>query len=401
MWKVREQARLQVAEHPEQTDALRTPRSGAGCRRRWWPTAVCRSYPNPNEGDLFFDIEGDPFAFWEGLEYLFGVWETPPGTAIWEQDGYTGIWAYDEEARQFTREQEKQRIRAGHGPLHGAARAVPGHAHLPLRLVRAEPPQDARRAACDARGAARRAAARSSVRGPVSGGQAGRARRRGELLDQEARAPVRVQARDRARDANSSIVEFEFLLEEGDPDGRIKEKIRLYNRDDCISTEKLRDWLELRRDQAERHFGFELPRPPGEIEPPAAEFTARQQAVARARGTPDCFDRAGSELDRVGHRQGDVAACATSLDWHRRENKSAWWRFFELMSLSEDELVDEAEPIGQLVFDGIVDGGGTKKSDDYRYRFPAQEHKVEVGNEVYDPEITEGETRTGSVVASG
>src|SRR5262249_27383880 len=37
------------------------------------------------------------------------------------------------------------------------------------------------------------------------------------------------------RDANSSIVEFEFVLEEGDPTGETKEKIRLYNRDDCIS----------------------------------------------------------------------------------------------------------------------------------------------------------------------
>jgi hypothetical protein len=46
---------------------------------------------------------------------------------------------------------------------------------------------------------------------------------------------------------------------------------------------------------------------------------------------------------------------------------------------------------------GIVEGGGTRQSDDYRYRFPPQEHKIDVGSEVHDPEITEGETRTGSV----
>ena len=31
--------------------------------------------PEPNPGDLFFDIEGDPFAEQDGLEYLFGVWD--------------------------------------------------------------------------------------------------------------------------------------------------------------------------------------------------------------------------------------------------------------------------------------------------------------------------------------
>ena len=47
---------------------------------------------------------------------------------------------------------------------------------------------------------------------------------------------------------------------------------------------------------------------------------------------------------------------------------------------------------------GRSSGGGTRQSDDYRYRFPPQEHKIDVGSEVHDPEITEGETRTGSVV---
>ena len=31
--------------------------------------------PEPSAGDLFFDMEGDPFAEEDGLEYLFGVWD--------------------------------------------------------------------------------------------------------------------------------------------------------------------------------------------------------------------------------------------------------------------------------------------------------------------------------------
>ena len=93
--------------------------------------------PEPNVGDLFFDIEGDPFAFWEGIEYLFGVWATPQSESIWDQDGYTGIWSYDDEQQAVHARGREARVRAGDGPVHGTARAVPGHARLPLRLVRA------------------------------------------------------------------------------------------------------------------------------------------------------------------------------------------------------------------------------------------------------------------------
>src|SRR5690606_14536383 len=36
------------------------------------PNHGLAALPAPSEGDLFFDIEGDPFALGDGLEYLFG-----------------------------------------------------------------------------------------------------------------------------------------------------------------------------------------------------------------------------------------------------------------------------------------------------------------------------------------
>ncbi len=51
--------------------------------------------PEPSAGDLFFDIEGDPHAFGDGLEYLLG-WVDVDGR-------FTGLWALDreEERRRF------------------------------------------------------------------------------------------------------------------------------------------------------------------------------------------------------------------------------------------------------------------------------------------------------------
>ncbi len=39
------------------------------------------------------------------------------------------------------------------------------------------------------------------------------------------------------------------------------------------------------------------------------------------------------------------------------------------------------------------------KTDDWRYRFPPQEHRIDAGVEVHDPQLPENESRTGIVVA--
>jgi predicted RecB family nuclease len=82
--RVREQARLQVEsrEHGEPLYELlepeRNPEDGTLVADRGLV-----ALPAPSPGDLFFDIEGDPFAFDEGLEYLFGIIE--PGAELHER----------------------------------------------------------------------------------------------------------------------------------------------------------------------------------------------------------------------------------------------------------------------------------------------------------------------------
>ena len=53
--------------------------------------------PEPSEGDVFLDFEGDPFVGEHGLEYLFGYQFRDEGG----QWAYTGDWA-------FTREDERR-----------------------------------------------------------------------------------------------------------------------------------------------------------------------------------------------------------------------------------------------------------------------------------------------------
>ena len=70
--RLRAQARLQVAQ-----------RSGTQVGHELATVEANRGLallPQPSGGDLFFDMEGDPFAAEGGLEYLFGVTEVVLGT---------------------------------------------------------------------------------------------------------------------------------------------------------------------------------------------------------------------------------------------------------------------------------------------------------------------------------
>ncbi len=88
---LRAQARLQMVKRTtgELRYELLTPEDGCGFTR----------LPKPSEGDVFFDMEGDPF-FDDGLEYLFGVVlvdaEEPQFRAFWATDRFSERQAFEE-----------------------------------------------------------------------------------------------------------------------------------------------------------------------------------------------------------------------------------------------------------------------------------------------------------------
>jgi hypothetical protein len=71
------------------------------------------------------------------------------------------------------------------------------------------------------------------------------------------------------------------------------------------------------------------------------------------------------------------------LEWHRREEKSAWWEYFRLCELSDDELQEDRTALGGLAYVG--EAGRLKRSVIHRYRFPPQDHAIDRALEVRDP----------------
>ncbi len=190
--RVREQARIQVESEDEgrvKWEFLPLDRDEDGA-----PVAD-RGFlilPVPSPGDLFFDIEGDPFALDDGVDYLFGVLE--PGLP--GRQGRPDV-PRDLEPRRGRRRDARgreARLRTARGPPDLASRRGPDAARLPLRRVRAHRPGPAGPAPRDARAGGRSPAPRRRAGGPVPRRPAGDPGGRRELLDQEAGAALRVRA---------------------------------------------------------------------------------------------------------------------------------------------------------------------------------------------------------------
>jgi predicted RecB family nuclease len=158
----------------------------------------------------------------------------------------------------------------------------------------------------------------------------------------------------------------------------VRDAVRLYNRDDCLSALGLRDWLEGLRAETVRS-GTPVPRPGPPIPKVTEELKGRQ---ARIRELADALTaELPVERDRVQDAQWTLAQL---LEWHRREDNAGWWEYFRLNELPPDELVDERDGIGGLCFSARLET--TKRGTVIdRYEFPPQDTDLEPEDEAFAP----------------
>ena len=146
------------------------------------------------------------------------------------------------------------------------------------------------------------------------------------------------------------------------------DQIEAYNRDDCVSTLRLQEWLESLRVELAQHLGAEVPRPTpadgGPSEQVAAEQDRTNQLIVQLTA-----DVPVDEPERSTAQQARWLL-AQLLGWHRREKKSMWWEYFRLMELTSEELIEERATLGGLKYEGVIDT--IKRSQVPRYRFPPQ-----------------------------
>jgi len=324
--------------------------------------------PRPSPGDVFFDIEGYPFAGDDGLEYLLGSITTDTGSPV-----FTAFWAHDDDEEKVAFEGFVDWVmaRLRRWPdLHVYHYA----AYETVAMKRLMGKHGTREDEVD-----------RLLRGEVFV-DLFRVVRQGVRVSEESYSLKKIEhlylppsARQTAvADGASSIVAYERWLETGAQ--RVLDEIAEYNEVDCESTWLLRDWLEDRRAEA----GI------GEDARPLVIDGAPSEAAAAFEGEVAAMCEA-----LAAEAPPERTLLAHLLQWHRREAKPDWWAHFARIAMTDEDLLDDPYSISGLTYVGP--GEQVKRSVVHHLRFPPeQEHRFRAGDTPVDPRTDD---RAGTIHA--
>lgn len=324
--------------------------------------------PEPSEGDIYLDFEGDPLVEPNGLEYLFG-WVF--------QENYYAIWVSNLEEEKgalerfidfvFEKRKEYPTLHIYHFSAYEttALKRMMGKYAVKENeidiLLRTHSFVDLHRIL------------KQSIRAGVE---------KYSLKDLE-KFHGFIREMD-LRTLSKFKAEYEFLLESKKFDlitDEMKQAIQLYNQDDCFSTLYLHKWLEAEREKLISN-GHSITRPIiNGVEAPEliTEHLLRIQPIYDA-----LMQNVPIEIAERSKEQQASYLVANMLDWYRREQKSFWWEYYRILDLEADELLDEKSALTGLVFTGerTID----KRSVIDTYTFPNQECELRPGNQIKNKE---------------
>ena len=175
--------------------------------------------------------------------------------------------------------------------------------------------------------------------------------------------------------AGGSVVEYQRWMDSGEArawqESPILQGIREYNRVDCESTWGLRSWLLDRQEESGLAF---VPDPlrdgtPFEPDPDRTEaeaLAARLLARAKSPGR----DAESARLDEL---------VGWLVEFHRREEKPMWWRLFERHEMTVEERKDDRDCLGGLVRTATT-SRRVAHSTALEYRYEEQETRLREGD---------------------
>jgi predicted RecB family nuclease len=367
--RVREQARVQVAG-----------RQSANPVYEVLPLSTTHGFallPEPSPGDMFFDLEGDPFTGLSGIEYLFGValvdTEAPQYQFSWalspaEEKG-AFEWFIDLAIERWKRYPEMH-------IYHFTPYEPSAMKRLMGRYATREDQIDSMlrgRLFVDLHTVLRRSIRASVEHYSLKALEKFHQYRRRVPLQHAAEA-MRVVRHGLEANRSSQVVD------------EVRDTIVLYNADDCLSTKSLRDWLEVERLKF-IDSGQQIDRP---VIPSAIPSAALTDRLARAATLVEGLTRGIPEDPALrSEEQSAQWLLGALLDWHRREFKVDCWDYFRLRELTEDELLDERSALAGLIFVETLDVVRGIPRD--RYSYEKQETDVRAGDSLNQGDVEIGE----------
>jgi predicted RecB family nuclease len=318
-----------------------------------------RLLPEPDAGDVWFDMEGHPFyETSRGLEYLFGFcFRDDAGEVV-----YRAVWGGDRDGERVAFERFVDWVverRTRYPRMHvyhyasyersALTRLMGEHGTREQEVddfLRQEVLVDLYRVVKQALRASTDSYSIKAIE---------------KLYGFERTADV--------SGGDESVVRFEEWVESGD--NSILEDVERYNEEDCRSTFELHEWL---RSIRPNDVPWRLP-PDQRERTEAAEVRDAEREALKARLL-------------VGAEEGEPRRLLANLvDYHQRDQRPEWWAWFQWPKLDDDELIRDRTAIGGLEWDGNPPEVEAQ-SHAYRLTFPPQEHKI--SDQAFDPDSRAG-----------
>ena len=139
------------------------------------------------------------------------------------------------------------------------------------------------------------------------------------------------------------------------------DEIEKYNREDCVSTFRLRNWLLKIKPEGTKWFVPEKEQM--ELRPFEETLLDYQNKFNKSKIADSPMIKLLSDI----------------VGFYNREQKPSWRQFFDRKDLSDEELIDDRECIGNMK---LVSQFQDKRSIVYTYTFPEQEYKLKKGRGV-------------------
>jgi predicted RecB family nuclease len=334
--------------------------------------------PEPDRGDIYFDIEGDEFYPDGGLEYILGYCYHDNAGLI-----YKNRWCTNrlEERRAFNDFMQFVTERWKRFPNMYIYHFAPYEPTAIKRLARVH--------ACyekdvdDLLRAERFVDLHAVFKEALLASVESYSLKSLELFTKYTR-------KVELTDASRARKKVEVALELKDPSLLTKEIVETtqdYNEDDCRATQALHEWLEgVRTELIKRGKSFARP----EIKTGEATEKIREQDARSAALFNDLIAKLPEDRNTWTDEHRAKWLVAHQVDYFRRELKSAVWEYYRVHELDTDDIYAERRALTGLTFIGVQPKKPKERNITHRYSFPPQECDLDEGDgvtEVKGPRI--------------
>ena len=326
--------------------------------------------PEPTPDDIFLDFEGNHFAEQGVQEYLIGYISFSDGQPV-----YTALWA-------STVEEEKLAFETFMDVAMETRRRNPS-AHI-YHFAPYEPSAFKR---LMGRYATREVELDELLRGGVFTDLHAIVKRSliagvEQYSIKELEPFFNYSRRQDLHEASMSRRLVEYAIEANQLGTDLDKHVRIveeYNREDCESAQRLRDWLEQLRSGCISE-GKDLPRPVfgnGEAGETISDLDSELQRLRDG-----LLDSVPVDAEERSAEDDALFILAHMMEFHRREDKAAWWEYFRILALEKSEYAEDRRAIVSLRFSEELTAG---RAPLHRYQYdPDQELDIRRGDEALD-----------------